>query len=67
VVDGERYRLKKVQGKKKRDNAEAEAKRQAELAERQDGTSEPLRIEAVPNEPETSVDLLNTKDEDVIF
>jgi V-type H+-transporting ATPase subunit D len=66
-VAEEPLRLKKVQGKKKRDAAEAEAKRQLEMAERQDDVSEPLRIEEIPNEVEASVDLLNSKDEDVIF
>ena len=60
-------RLKKVQGKKKRDAAEAEAKRQALIAAEK-GTSEGQEvIQEVPKDVEASADLLNSKDEDVIF
>jgi V-type H+-transporting ATPase subunit D len=63
-------RLKKVQGKKKRD-AEAEAKRIAELAV-QDLTSGPAAPAAPPADVSaedeiTAVDLLSSKDDDVIF
>ncbi|KAG8718620.1 H(+)-transporting V1 sector ATPase subunit D [Ceratobasidium sp. 394] len=59
------FRLKKVQGKKKRDAAIAEAERlaQAEQAEK-DGTTIP--VPALVDE-ETPSNLLGDKDEDVIF
>jgi hypothetical protein len=62
-------RLKKVQGKKKRD-AESEAKRRAELAA-QELESE-LAAAAAPDaasveDESTAVDLLSSKDTDVIF
>ena len=57
------HRLKKVQGKKKRDAAEAEAKRQLENA----SNGEIQVIQDVPNDLEESVDLLRSKDKDVIF
>jgi len=60
------FRLKKVQGKKKRDAAEAEAKRQALGAEEMTRENQDI-IQEVPQEIEGSVDLLNSKDEDVIF
>ncbi|KAL0946655.1 hypothetical protein HGRIS_012849 [Hohenbuehelia grisea] len=55
------FRLKKVQGKKKRDNAAAEAQRLADAAERGE---EPQEDEP---EAEATEDLLSSKDNDVIF
>lgn len=59
------YRLKKVQGKKKRDAAIAEAERLALLeAEEKAGTGPPAPEAIVP---EGATNLLGDKDEDVIF
>jgi hypothetical protein len=65
--------LKKVQGKKKRDNENAEAKRK-ELAEAAaaDSSVESSTEKATPKlledeQPSGSGDILNDKDEDVIF
>jgi len=65
------FRLKKVQGKKKRDAEAAEAKKKAELA------AEPLvtgpavvatpEVEVFVEEESASVDLLSSRDNDVIF
>ena len=64
-------RLKKVQGKKKRDAEATEAKRKAKLA-----TEEVESVLAAPTAPSgaapevdesTAVDLLSSKDSDVIF
>jgi len=64
-------RLKKVQGKKKRDTEAAEAKRIAELAAQdlESGTTAPTAPSAdVPVDDESTADnLLSTKDVDVIF
>jgi V-type H+-transporting ATPase subunit D len=64
-------RLKKVQGKKKRDAEAAEARREAEFAAQglESGTTAPTTLSAdVPAEDETpAVDLLSSKDNDVIF
>ena len=68
-----RYRLKKVQGKKKRDNEAAENKRKADLAAAETTTNEADGQAAAPptivdEEPgEAAGDLLNDKDADVIF
>jgi len=64
-------RLKKVQGKKKRDAEAAEAKRIAELAA-QDLESGPAAHAEPPADTSaedeiTGVDLLSSKDDDVIF
>jgi len=65
------FRLKKVQGKKKRDAEAAEAKRKAELAAQglESGPTAPTALSAdAPAEDETAaVDLLSSKDNDVIF
>lgn len=53
------YRLKKVQGKKKRDAAIAEAEQKKRAAE--------IGVPDVSTESEESPDLLETHDEDVIF
>jgi hypothetical protein len=55
-------RLKKVQGKKKRDHAAAELEKQT-LAEA-DGADLPLTFD---DGDETNTNLLSSKDEDVIF
>jgi len=65
------FRLKKVQGKKKRDTEAAEAKRKAELVA-QDLESGPAAPAAPPadtsaEDETTAVDLLSSKDDDVIF
>jgi len=58
------FRLKKVQGKKKRDAAEAEAKRQAEIAaEASNNQTAPDQL----NEADAASDLLSSRDADVIF
>ena len=67
AIADEMYRLKKVQGKKKRDAAEAEAKRQAALAERGTASGAAQVFQEVSNDGERGVDLLSSKDEDVIF
>lgn len=61
-------RLKKVQGKKKRDLAARDALKEAEEAER-DGAEEESHADpsAVVIEEEVSGDLLSSKDADVIF
>lgn len=64
----ERYRLKKVQAKKKRDAAATDAKREAEMKELEESglaDSTSARIEDV--EVGGTGDLLASKDEDVIF
>ena len=67
VVD----RLKKVQGKKKRDADAAEAKRKANLAaqslEPGPAVAAAPVVEAFVEEESASVDLLSSKDNDVIF
>jgi hypothetical protein len=55
-------RLKKVQGKKKRDHAAAELKKQ-ELADAEGG--DPPLVDGEGDEADTN--LLSSKDEDVIF
>jgi len=64
-------RLKKVQGKKKRDADAAEAKQRAELAAQdlESGTTAPTALFVdVPEEDESAANnLLSTKDDDVIF
>jgi len=58
-------RLKKVQGKKKRDAATAEAaKVKAEAADEIGGE---IETEGAPPTTKSKGDLLNNKDEDVIF
>ena len=59
-------RLKKVQGKKKRDAETAEAAKRLKAAAEADTGGEFKRAETPPN-TEQSGDLLNDKDEDVIF
>jgi len=54
------FRLKKVQGKKKRDAAEADAKKALEKPDTDD-------VPAPRDESEAGVNLLGDKDEDVIF
>jgi len=59
-------RLKKVQGKKKRDAEKAEAaKRIAESAAGEAGDE--VKAKEAPSTAETAGDLLNDRDEDVIF
>ena len=64
-------RLKKVQGKKKRDADAAEAKRKADLAAQ--GLDSDLAAPVAPSDPAPAVDesisadLLSSKDADVIF
>jgi V-type H+-transporting ATPase subunit D len=64
-------RLKKVQGKKKRDAEATEAKRRADLAaqELESGLAAPTTPPAAAPEVDesTAVDLLSSKDADVIF
>ena len=69
-------RLKKVQGKKKRDNAEAEAKRleaaavfASDLVDENSpqNTTIPASIIVPTEEVAGTGDLLSSKDEDVIF
>lgn len=57
--------LKKVQGKKKRDAAAAEAKRLAEAPSDEAAPAAPA-VDAM-DESGGSADLLSSKDEDVIF
>jgi len=57
------FRLKKVQGKKKRDAALAEAKRKAE----QEHEEVKVALEQEEEEGEGTGDLLSSKDQDVIF
>lgn len=64
-------RLKKVQGKKKRDAEAAEAKRIADLAAKSlesgpEVAASPV-LEALEEEEGAPVNLLSSKDEDVIF
>ena len=63
-------RLKKVQGKKKRD-AEAEAKRKADLAAQSLESSSAVAatpvVEAPVADESAPIDLLSSKDNDVIF
>jgi hypothetical protein len=63
VLIGRRKRLKKVQGKKKRDVAAREAERAATqgVVDELVVTSEPINV------ADGGGDLLSTKDEDVIF
>jgi len=64
------FRLKKVQGKKKRDADAAEAKRRADLeAQVETDTVDPTPppADAAPEDDSTAVDLLSSKDNDVIF
>jgi V-type H+-transporting ATPase subunit D len=58
-------RLKKVQGKKKRDTAAADAARQDAQKAIQD--TETADVQPKDTAEGTSTDLLGTKDEDVIF
>ena len=64
-------RLKKVQGKKKRDAEATEAKRIADLAAQ--GLESDLAAPAAPSaaapegDESTTIDLLSSKDSDVIF
>jgi len=64
-------RLKKVQGKKKRDAEAAEARERAELAEQalQPDTAAPTAVsaDAPAVDDSAAVDLLSSKDEDIIF
>ena len=64
-------RLKKVQGKKKRDAEAAEAKRKANLAAQdlESGPTAPaaLFVDAPAEDETTAVNLLSSKDDDVIF
>ena len=64
-------RLKKVQGKKKRDAEAAEAKKKAELAaeslESGSAVAATPEVEEFVVEESASVDLLSSKDNDVIF
>lgn len=62
-------RLKKVQGKKKRDAEKAEAARKLkESAEAGEAdTGDEFGTAGTPLNPEQTGDLLNDKDEDVIF
>lgn len=64
-------RLKKVQGKKKRDAEAAEAKRIADLEaqslESGPEVAAPPALEALEEEDDAPVNLLSSKDEDVIF
>ena len=64
-------RLKKVQGKKKRDAEAAEAKRIAELTtqsvESGPEVAAPSALEALEEEESAPANLLSSKDEDVIF
>jgi V-type H+-transporting ATPase subunit D len=65
------FRLKKVQGKKKRDAEAAEAKRIADLAAKSlesgpEVAASPV-LEALEEEEGAPVNLLSSKDEDVIF
>ncbi len=64
-------RLKKVQGKKKRDADAAEAKRKADLAAQSlepgpEVAATPV-VEVLVEDESASVDLLSSKDNDVIF
>jgi len=65
------FRLKKVQGKKKRDAEAGEARRRNELAEQAlqpDATiSTAVSADAPTVDDNVTVDLLSSKDEDVIF
>jgi V-type H+-transporting ATPase subunit D len=64
------HRLKKVQGKKKRDADAAEAKRRADLAaqvETDTADPTPPPADAAAEDDSTAVDLLSSKDNDVIF
>jgi V-type H+-transporting ATPase subunit D len=61
------YRLKKVQGKKKRDTAIRDAEKQAQIDKE---TTEVQQTQSGANESstdETATDLLSGKDEDIIF
>lgn len=58
------FRLKKVQGKKKRDAAAADAKR---ISEQEQEENDQLPIAAPLEDDEVSGDLLKSKDDDVIF
>ena len=63
-------RLKKVQGKKKRDAAAAEAKRIADLAAQdvESDVAAPAPAAAAPMVDDSiSTDLLSSKDADIIF
>jgi len=59
------FRLKKVQGKKKRDAEKAEAAKR--IAEDAAGETGEVEVEEAPSTAETMGDLLNDRDEDVIF
>jgi len=65
------FRLKKVQGKKKRDAEATEAKRRADLAaqELESDLAAPTAPSAAAPEVDesTATDLLSSKDADVIF
>lgn len=60
------FRLKKVQGKKKRDAEKAEASRTIEAAVG-GGTNDKVEVNAAPSTAERGGNLLNDRDEDVIF
>jgi len=60
------FRLKKVQGKKKRDADKAEAVKKVE-ASVADGTGDEVESKEAPPTTESTGDLLSAKDEDVIF
>ena len=61
-------RLKKVQGKKKRDAEKAEAAKRIAEAEGAAGeTGDGVKTREDPSTAETTGDLLNDRDEDIIF
>jgi len=61
------FRLKKVQGKKKRDLAARDAAKQAEETEDGEAAKGDQSAQTVAVDDEVSGDLLSSKDEDVIF
>jgi V-type H+-transporting ATPase subunit D len=63
-LTGTCFRLKKVQGKKKRDAEAAEARKKLEGEGQSDAADQTERIQLGEDAPS---DLLNAKDEDVIF
>ena len=60
------HRLKKVQGKKKRDAEKAEAAKKIEEDAAGEAGDE-VKAEETPSTTESTGDLLNDRDEDVIF
>jgi V-type H+-transporting ATPase subunit D len=62
-------RLKKVQGKKKRDAEATEAKRKADIAaqELESDLAAPTAPSAAAPDDSTAIDFLSSKDSDVIF